>query len=182
MSARAARMWPALVRSALRVSPERSSAVLRLSEMVRTAMRTGRNGRLSSIGMAKATRRGQPDAILAVGEAWPFALRERGAADRCFALLRFVHPVVAQHRTDIAAGFPIRDGFHVQQRVAIVVNLALPPRDRRGAGVIGGDNLGQQPAGRGFAAAILQVALTEIHVDRGGLERSEKRRVGKEGV
>src|SRR3546814_13902019 len=112
--------WSSDVCSSDLVSPERSSAVLRLSEMVRTAMRTGRNGRLSSIGMAKATRRGQPDAILAVGEAWPLALRERGAADRCFALLRFVHPVVAQHRTDIAAGFPTRDGFHVPQRVAIV--------------------------------------------------------------
>src|SRR3546814_20979656 len=104
MSARAARMWPALVRSALRVSPERSSAVLRLSEMVRTAMRTGRNGRLSSIGMAKATPRGQPDAILAVGEAWPFALRERREADRRFVLLSFVSPRPAARRVGDAGG------------------------------------------------------------------------------
>src|SRR3546814_16711327 len=92
----AARIWPAPVSKSSNLSPDRSSVALRLSEIVRIAMRTGLNGRLSSIGMAEAARVGQPDAILAVGKARPFALRERGAADRWLTLLRLVHPVVAE--------------------------------------------------------------------------------------
>src|SRR3546814_17812979 len=70
----AARIWPAPVSKSSNLSPDRSSVALRLSEIVRIAMRTGLNGRLSSIGMAEAARVGQPDAILAVGKARPFAL------------------------------------------------------------------------------------------------------------
>src|SRR3546814_3442573 len=66
MIARAARIWPAPVSKSSNLSPDRSSVALRLSEIVRIAMRTGLNGRLSSIGMAEAARVGQPDAILAV--------------------------------------------------------------------------------------------------------------------
>src|SRR3546814_14646846 len=108
MIARAAMIWPAPVSKSSNLSPVRSSVALRLSEIVRIAMRTGLNGRLSSIGMAEAARVGQPDAILAVGKARPFALRERGAADRWLTLLRLVPPGVAEHRADIAEGFPIR--------------------------------------------------------------------------
>src|SRR3546814_3222231 len=68
--------------------------------------------------------------------------RSRGAADRRLALLRFVHPVVAQHDADIAARFPIGDRFHIEQRIVIIANLGLPSRDRRGAGIIGRDHLG----------------------------------------
>src|SRR3546814_21198018 len=85
-----------------------TTLVRSLSEMVRIAMRTGLDGRLSSSGMAEAARVGQPDAILAVGNARPFALRERGADDRWLTLLRLVPPGVAEHRADIAEGFPIR--------------------------------------------------------------------------
>src|SRR3546814_470206 len=174
MIARAARIWPAPVSKSSNLSPDRSSVALRLSEIVRIAMRTGLNGRLSSIGMAEAARVGQPDAILAVGKARPFALRERGAADRWLTLLRLVHPVVAEHRADIAAGFPIGDRFHVEQRIALVAHLCLPARDGGGAGVVGCDDLWQQAAGCRFAAEILQVALAEVHVDRGGLEVAER--------
>src|SRR3546814_9723428 len=94
---------------------------------------------------------------------------------RRLALLRLVHPIVAQHGADIAARFPIGDRLHVEQRIVIVVNLGLPARDGRGAGVIGGDDLGQQAAGGRLAAQILQVSLAEIHVDLGRLEvRSEE--------
>src|SRR3546814_5043738 len=58
----AARIWPAPVSKSSNLSPDRSSVALRLSEIVRIAMRTGLNGRLSSIGMAEAARVGQPDA------------------------------------------------------------------------------------------------------------------------
>src|SRR3546814_13892692 len=103
-------------------------------------MRTGLNGRLSSIGMAEAARVGQPDAILAVGKARPFALRERGAAARWLTLLRPVHPVVAEHRADIAEGFPIGDGFHVGQRIALCAPLCPPARAGGGpAGVAAAD-------------------------------------------
>src|SRR3546814_6412548 len=84
------------------LSPDRSSAALRLSEIVRSAMRTGLNARLSSIGIREIAGVGQARAVLAVGEARPFSLRERRAADRRLALLRFVHPVVAPHDAAIA--------------------------------------------------------------------------------
>src|SRR3546814_8766865 len=94
-------------------------------------MRTGLNARLSSIGIREIAGVGQARAVLAVGEARPFSLRERRAADRRLALLRFVHPVVAQHDADIAARFPIGDRFHIEQRIVIIANLGLPARDRR---------------------------------------------------
>src|SRR3546814_13740483 len=118
------------------LSPDRSSAALRLSEIVRSAMRTGLNARLSSIGIREIAGVGQARAVLAVGEARPFSLRERRAADRRLALLRFVHPVVAQHDADIASRFPIGDRFHIEQRIVIIATLGLPARDRPGA-VIG---------------------------------------------
>src|SRR3546814_20256080 len=118
------------------LSPDRSAVALRLSEIVRIAMRTGLNGRLSSIGMAEAARVGQPDAILAVGKARPFALRERGAADRWLTLPPHVHPVVPEHRADLAPGFPIGAGFHVKTRTAPVPHPCLPTRDAGGTGLL----------------------------------------------
>src|SRR5690606_6002533 len=100
MIARAARMWPASVSNCSSLSPDRSSDALRLSEIVRTAMRTGLKGRAGSIGIAEAACPGQADAILAVRKSGPFALCEGGTADRGLALLRLVHPVVAQDRAD----------------------------------------------------------------------------------
>src|SRR3546814_17549697 len=139
MISRAAGIWPSPVSSSSSLSPERSSAALRLSEIVRSAMRTGLKARLSSIGIREIAGIGQARAVLAVGKARPFALRQRGAADRRLALLRFVHPIIAQHDADIAARFPIGDRFHIKQRIVVIANLGLPARDRRGAGVIGRD-------------------------------------------
>src|SRR3989344_9208825 len=170
MIARSARMWPAPPSRTTSVSPDRSSAALRLSEMVRTAMRTGLKARLSSIGIGEAAGVGQLHPVLGIGEARPFALCQRGAADRGLALLRFVHPVVAQHDADIAARFPIGDRFDVEQRIALVADLGLPARDRRGAGVVRRDHFRQLAAGRTVAAEIFEVALAEVHVDRRGLE------------
>src|SRR5579883_3609748 len=50
--ARAAMRWPAASARCCKVSPERSSAALRVSDTVNSAMLTGRNGRswLSGIG------------------------------------------------------------------------------------------------------------------------------------
>src|SRR4051794_41469217 len=47
--ARPARMWPAAVRRSTTVSPERSSVAVRVSETVRTAIRTGRKAAASAI-------------------------------------------------------------------------------------------------------------------------------------
>src|SRR3546814_15426075 len=99
--ARAAGIGPVPVSSSSGLSHERSSAALRLSEIVRSAMRTGLKARLSSIGIREIAGIGQARAVLAVGKARPLALRQRGAADRRLALLRFVHPIIAQHDADI---------------------------------------------------------------------------------
>jgi hypothetical protein len=88
---------PAPVSSSASLSPDVSSSLLRLSEIVSMAMRTGLNGRAGSIGIGETggTGVGQPYQVLAVGKARPFALREGGAADRRLALFGFVHPVIA---------------------------------------------------------------------------------------
>jgi hypothetical protein len=57
--------WPALVRRSTRVSPERSSAGVRVSETVRTAMLRGTKGRLSSRGMGGRIARAVAGVILA---------------------------------------------------------------------------------------------------------------------
>src|SRR3546814_1225101 len=62
----------------------------------------------------------------------------------------------------------------LEQRIVIIANLGLPARDRRGAGIIGRDHLGQLAARCGLAAQILQITLAKGHVHRGRLEVAER--------
>src|SRR3569623_1195063 len=150
---RSARIWPALAKRATSVSPERSSASVRVAEPRRTAMRTGRNAALASIGTGD--RRGGAVGTETDGgrarqprEARPQALRQCAAARRGAAAgLALVHPVIAQHGRHIPARFPIRDRFDVEQRVAAIAHLRVPQGDRGRAGVISRDYLGQEPTG-----------------------------------
>src|SRR3546814_7611548 len=78
------------------MSPERSSANVRLSDTVSTAMRTGVNATLSSIGTECPSVRIQSYRCLSVhaGKARPQALCEAGKAACLFTRLLLIHPVI----------------------------------------------------------------------------------------
>src|SRR3546814_11429030 len=103
------------------MSPERSSANVRLSDTVSTAMRTGVNATLSSIGTECPSVRIQSYRCLSVhaGKARPQALCEAGKAACLFTRLLLIHPVITHDDGHISTGFIIRDGLNKQQRIAV---------------------------------------------------------------
>src|SRR3546814_16874311 len=78
------------------MSPERSSANVRLSDTVSTAMRTGVNATLSSIGTECPSVRIQSYRCLSLhaGKARPQAPCEAGKAACLFTRLLLLHPVI----------------------------------------------------------------------------------------
>ena len=80
--ARSARTWPAPVSRSTSVSPDRSSARPRVSDTVRTAMRTGRNSRVSSIGISARLR---PTVLRRRREPRSLALRDCDSGSPAFA-------------------------------------------------------------------------------------------------
>src|SRR3546814_921731 len=83
--------------------PERSSANVRLSDTVSTAMRTGVNATLSSIGTECPSVRIQSYRCLSVhaGKARPQALCEAGKAACLFTRLLLIHPRSEEHTSEL---------------------------------------------------------------------------------
>src|SRR3546814_9558477 len=147
------------------MSPERSTANVRLSVTVITAMRTGLKATHSSIGTECPSVRMQSYRCLSVhsGKARPQSLCEAGKAAFLFTRLLWIHPVITHDDGHISTGFIIRDGLNKQQRIAVVMNFVIPSADRNGASIIGRHNLGQQTARRAHIAQPFQITLTIFH-------------------
>src|SRR5271154_6265963 len=99
-------MWPASLIRAASVSPDVSLDSSRVSETVRTAMRTGTKGTLSSIGSCciahhhvlhgRSGRR--------IGPIFrPIALGRLVERRRIFAGSTSIHPIIGKHTLDVVA-------------------------------------------------------------------------------
>src|SRR5262245_24852589 len=108
---RAATRWPSLVMRSASVCPDLSSAGPRVSETVRMAMLTDRNGRVSSrrtIAPRQLRRRRR-----SIGR--PSARGERIEGGGRLAQALLVYPVVGEHPLHIVARLADRDAFHEHQ-------------------------------------------------------------------
>lgn len=74
-----------------------------------------------------------------------------------------IDPQIPEHRGDIIASLPIGDALDPQDRVALVGD-GRPASDRERARIVGGDDLGKQPARIGGAVHLLDEALAELQV------------------
>src|SRR3546814_10158720 len=72
--------------------------------------------------------------------------------------------LVPEHDRHVAPRFPVRDRLDVEQRIALAEAAAVPFGNGGGAGIVGGDHLGQQAAGAVMAAQIFQVALAIFQI------------------
>src|SRR3546814_10323062 len=106
-------MGPAPSIFSTKMSPERSSANVRLSDTVSTVMRTGVNATISSIGTECPSVRIQSYRCLYVhaGKARPQALCEARKAACLFTRLLLIHPVITHAEGQISMGFQIRNGI-----------------------------------------------------------------------
>ena len=122
--------WPAAAMRAASVSPEVSSAALRVSDTVSTAMLTGMKGRLSSMRAMGCSGRPAPS-VQAGGRflggsrgmiARPVADGEFVQARRGQAQPGGVDPGVGERARHEGARLVQRDRLDEQQRVAVVVD------------------------------------------------------------
>src|SRR3546814_468313 len=133
--ARLATLWPSRVIISTRRSPERSSARVRVSEMVRTAMLTGRKGSLSSIrAIERHLGAGSVQSLVA----WPVARCKLIQRRRRLAEAVAVDPQVGEHPLDEQAGLLRGQRLDEQQRVAIGLDGALPLAEVARPAVVGG--------------------------------------------
>src|SRR5882672_10659543 len=133
--ARAATRWPSRTISSARVRPDLSSASVRVSETVRTAMLTGRNGLLSSI---RAIRDGR--GLRARGRRLvdrPTAARQRVQRRHLLPQRVLVEPVVGEDALDELAGLAQGDALHEQQRIFLVVRAGAILGEVARAGIVG---------------------------------------------
>ena len=85
--------------------------------------------------------------IRIAGKLRPLVLRQGAGAGGLDPGLFLVHPVVPEDYRDITARFDVRNAFHEQQRVIIVLYFTVPALHCAGPGVIGRRYLGQLAAG-----------------------------------
>src|SRR5882724_8646948 len=119
--ARAASWWPSRRSRSISVWPDLSSASTRVSETVRTAMLTGRNGRLSSV-RAIGDDLGRRAVQLGIDRP---AARGDGVERRGrFAEAPLVDPVAGHHPLDELAGLVRRHVLDEKQRIRRAVEVA----------------------------------------------------------
>src|SRR3546814_12646251 len=138
--ARAATLWPARVIISTRRSPDLSSAGVRVSEMVRTAMLTGRKGSFSSI---RAIQRDLGTGSVQGFVARPVSARKLFQRRRRLAQAMAVDPQVGQHTLDEEARLLRGQRLDEQQRVAFGLDGALPFAGVAGVAVVGGGEAGE---------------------------------------
>ena len=63
------------------------------------------------------------------------------------------------------AGFLERDRFDEQQRVTAIIQRRVPALHRAGAGVIGGDDLGEEALGQPHVAQVFEIGLADFDVE-----------------
>src|SRR5271155_5690220 len=114
-------MWPASLMRAASVSPDVSLDSSRVSETVRTAMRTGTNATDSSIGCCGIAydhilrRRRILCSIAAVLR--PFAESRLVQRGRLFASPPCVHPIIRQNALDVVARLHRRHALDEEKRI-----------------------------------------------------------------
>src|ERR1700678_3539217 len=114
-------MWPASLMRAASVSPDVSLDSSRVSETVRTAMRTGTKGTVSSIGCCGIAydhilrRRRVLCSIAAIFR--PFAESRLIERRRLFAISARIHPIIGQDALDVIARLHRRHAFDEEKRV-----------------------------------------------------------------
>src|SRR6185312_10285417 len=119
------------------VWPDLSSASLRVSDTVKTAMLTARNGRVSSIlGMATIIRDGR--AVLRdIGR--PVTRGKRVECGRRLVEAQPVDPIIRQHPHRIDARLGPGHALEEEQGIVAQSGLGRRPPRRRGGAVIVGD-------------------------------------------
>src|SRR3569832_441193 len=180
---RAASSWPASAMRAARVSPDLSSAKVRVSDTVMIAMRTGTKAMLSSIpgiaddgggrrrsGRCGRTRRGRQRRLCRRMIDRPAAGGGLVEAGRGVAHAAIVHPVIHEHALYVDAGLEDADALDEGQRIVFLAEACvLPARHAGGAGVVGGGHVDEIAAV--LVEQIGEVALAERHVERRVVER-----------
>src|SRR5512138_3652410 len=162
--ARLATLWPSRVIISASRSPDLSSAAVRVSEMVRTAMLTGRKGSVSSI---RAMERD-----LGAGSVQGFVARpvsgckliERGHR---LAQPVAVDPQVGQHPFDEEARLLRRQRFDEQQRVVGRLRGALPLAEVARPAVVGGGEAEQVALHALVRQQVGDIALAQFQVEAG---------------
>src|SRR5579859_281582 len=171
---RAATWWPSRRISSASVSPDLSLEAVLVSETVRTAILTGRNGLLSSsLGML--------DRSLCRWRHWRAVMRARGRVQRHIGRpfvggKRFevrgllsqalaIDPHIGQHALDIEPRGLARQRLDEQQRVALIFRQALPLRQRRRPAVIGGQHQDEIAVDLLVLDQLLHIFLAEAEIE-----------------
>src|SRR6185437_15651477 len=180
----AATLWPSRTIMSARLRPDLSSASVRVSETVRTAILTGRNGRDSSIfGMADRGLR----AVVESGIDRPLAGGKCVQIWRRLSQPQPVNPIVRHHLMDEQPGFAVGNSLDEQQRVAILARV-LDARERVGAAIIGHREIEQVAVDPVVVEQLDDILLGQRQVDGGirnramnaGMSRHRARRARHE--
>src|SRR6185437_7685486 len=160
----AATLWPSRTIMSARLRPDLSSASVRVSETVRTAMFTGRNGRDSSIfGMADTGLR----AVIESGIDRPLARGKRIEVRRRLAQAQPVDPIIRHDLVDEQPRFPVGNAFDEQQRVAVLAGRRFHAGQNVRSAVIGDREIEQVAVHPIVAEQLDDVLLRQRQVDGG---------------